>query len=105
MDYENFQDYDISQGTSEREQLKEPPKYKVIFFNDDYTTMEFVVYVLQKVFHKAEDEAQKIMLKVHKSGSAIVGVYSYDIAKTRSEMTVSLARSQGYPLRCQIQAE
>ena len=65
-------------------ELKEPEEYKVIFLNDDYTTMDFVVAMLVSVFHKSEVEAVEIMEKVHKTGSSVVGIYSYDIALTRA---------------------
>lgn len=76
-----------------------PKKYKVIFHNDDFTTMEFVVEVLRVVFYKTPDEADAIMLKVHKNGQAEVGVYSYDMALTRVELTKRMARKENFPLR------
>ena len=82
--------------------IQEPKRYKVIFFNDDYTTKDFVVDVLKKLYHKNESEAIFIMEQVHQKGSAVVGVYTYDIALTRVEMTISLARKNGFPLRCEM---
>lgn len=82
--------------------IQEPKRYKVIFFNDDYTTKDFVVDVLKKLYHKNEPEAILIMEQVHQKGSAVVGVYTYDIALTRVEMTISLARKNGFPLRCEM---
>lgn len=79
--------------------LKTPRQYVVIFLNDDFTSMEFVVAVLVKIFYKSADEAEQLMLEVHHNGRAIVGVYSYDIARTRAERATELARSQGFPLR------
>ena len=83
--------------------LRPPSNYRVIFFNDDYTTMEFVVDVLMKVFHKDRPDAVKIMESVHKTGRAVVGVYAYDIAATRRNMTINMARSEGFPLRCELE--
>ena len=76
--------------------IKEPKKYKVIMFNDDFTSMEFVVFVLMNIFNKNNDEAVNIMMKVHKGGKAIVGVYSYDIAKSKVDKTMGLAREEGF---------
>lgn len=78
-----------------------PPDYKVVLFNDDYTTKEFVVQILERIFHKSGADAVSIMEKVHVSGSAVVGVYTYDIAMTRVQMTTESARSNGFPLRCE----
>jgi ATP-dependent Clp protease adaptor protein ClpS len=80
-----------------------PPDYKVILFNDDYTTKEFVVDILVKVFHKSELEAVALMETVHRKGSAVVGVYTYDIAATRVAAVVRIARVNGYPLRCELE--
>lgn len=80
-------------------ELKTPRRYVVIFLNDDFTSMEFVVAVLVKIFYKDADEAEQLMLEVHNDGRAIIGVYSYDIARTRTERAIELARSQGFPLR------
>ncbi|MBO5137180.1 MAG: ATP-dependent Clp protease adaptor ClpS [Spirochaetaceae bacterium] len=83
--------------------LQEPSNYKVIFFNDDYTTKDFVVDVLTKIFHKSEEEAIVLMETVHTRGQATVGIYTYDIAATKVSITVSMARQQGFPLRCQLE--
>ncbi len=85
--------------------LEEPKKYKVIFHNDDYTTQEFVTEILVDVFHKTYQEAEGLMMKVHLEGEAIVGVYSFDIALTKQNMTVKLARSQNFPLRVTVEEE
>jgi ATP-dependent Clp protease adaptor protein ClpS len=89
----------------QREQVKEPEMYKVILLNDDYTTMEFVVYVIRKVFHKSAAEATKIMMDVHKKGKGVVGVFPYDIARTKSSQVKKLAKEQQYPLECVIEKE
>lgn len=83
----------------ERIEIREPHKWAVIFWNDDFTTMEFVVKVLTEVFLKGEQEAERIMLKVHEEGQASVGVYSYDIAVSRTKIAIAMARKAGYPLK------
>lgn len=82
--------------------LSEPKQYQVIFLNDDYTTMEFVTEILQVIFHKSEEDALQLMRKVHSEGAAVVGTYTYDIAVTRSNLTMKVARQQGFPLRCEM---
>ncbi|MBQ1833825.1 MAG: ATP-dependent Clp protease adaptor ClpS [Treponema sp.] len=96
-------DFSFSGAVKEDIDIKPPSSYKVIFFNDDYTTKEFVVQVLKQVFHKNSADAVKIMESVHTTGRGIAGVYPYDIALTRKEMTVSLARKEGFPLRCELE--
>lgn len=83
----------------ERIEIREPHKWAVIFWNDDFTTMEFVVKVLTEVFLKGRQEAEQIMLKVHEEGKASVGVYSYDLAVSRTKMATSMAREAGFPLK------
>jgi ATP-dependent Clp protease adaptor protein ClpS len=75
-----------------------PRRYKVLFHNDDYTTMEFVVEVLKRFFHKTDTEAVHIMLTVHKSGAAVAGVYTRDVAETKSTQVMDYARENGMPL-------
>ena len=75
-----------------------PRRYKVIFHNDDYTTMEFVVEVLKLFFHKTDTEAAHIMLTVHKSGAAVAGVYTRDVAETKTTQVMDYARENGMPL-------
>jgi ATP-dependent Clp protease adaptor protein ClpS len=76
--------------------------YKVLLHNDDYTTMEFVVYVLQGIFHHTEADAMQIMLHVHKNGIGVAGVYTREIAETRIAQVETLARRHEYPLRCSM---
>jgi ATP-dependent Clp protease adaptor protein ClpS len=85
-------------------ELKEPDMYKVVLHNDDYTTKEFVVEVLQIVFQKPAIEATKIMMDVHKKGRGVVGVYTWDIAQTKVTQVHRLAKEQEFPLRCTIEA-
>ncbi len=75
-----------------------PRRYKVIFHNDDYTTMEFVLEVLIRFFHKSETEATHIMLTVHKTGAAVAGVYTRDVAETKSTQVMDYARENAMPL-------
>ncbi len=91
-----------SQGSlkeKERTDLKEPQKFKVIIHNDDFTTMEFVVEVLQTVFHYDIAKAETLMLTVHKAGKATVGIYSMDIAYTKVRIATNMARQNNYPLK------
>ena len=83
--------------------LKEPPQYKVILLNDDFTTKDFVEFILVKVFHKSQEEAIKITESVHKQGRGVVGIYPFDIAATRVEIVHSNARTNGFPLRCKME--
>jgi len=85
-------------------ELKEPDMYNVVLHNDDYTTREFVVEVLQVVFHKPAIEATRIMLDVHKKGRGVVGVYTWDIAQTKVATVHKMAREREYPLKCTIEA-
>ena len=89
----------------QRTNLKEPRRYKVIIYNDDFTTMEFVVMILVQVFLKSEEEAQALMLQVHHSDKAVVGIYSYDIAVSKVRKATNMAREQGYPLRLTVEPE
>ena len=83
--------------------IVEPDMYRVLLHNDHYTTMEFVVEVLQTVFHKHLLEATKIMLDVHKKGKGVVGVYTWDIAQTKVAQVHQLARQNEFPLKCTVE--
>ena len=87
------------------EEVTEPPMYKVLLLNDDYTTMEFVVEVLKYVFYKSLEEATRIMLNVHRNGVGVCGVYPYEIAETKVNTVDALARERGYPLKCTMERE
>jgi ATP-dependent Clp protease adaptor protein ClpS len=82
---------------------QEPTMYKVVLLNDDYTTMEFVVNVLETVFQKSPAEAYRIMMQVHVNGSGIAGVYPWEVAETKVETLTSMARQAEYPLRAAIE--
>lgn len=96
-------------GTSiqekEEQKTRGPDMFRVVLLNDDYTTMDFVVWVIQKIFHKAAAEATKIMMDVHKKGKGVVGVYSFDIARTKAVQVKQLAKEHEYPLECVIEKE
>lgn len=83
----------------ERIDLNEPKRYKVIFHNDDFTTMDFVVKVLTQVFFKSPEEAETLMMAVHRRGHAVVGIYSYDVAVSKVKKATDMARQEGFPLR------
>jgi ATP-dependent Clp protease adaptor protein ClpS len=80
--------------------VKPPPMFKVILLNDDYTPMEFVVIVLQKFFSMSREKATQVMLKVHREGMGVCGLYSKDIATTKVEQVVSYAKKHQHPLQC-----
>ena len=85
------------------EKFKEPEQYKVILLNDHYTTMDFVIEILMVIFNKNIDDASRIMLDVHQKGRGIVGVYTWDIAVTKSEQVHAAAKTNEYPLKCIIE--
>ena len=87
------------------EEVAPPRMHKVLLHNDHYTTMEFVVYVLQGIFNKSIEDATRIMLNVHQAGVGVAGVYSRDIAETKVSTVHSLAQDHGYPLRCSTEPE
>jgi ATP-dependent Clp protease adaptor protein ClpS len=91
--------------TKGRTDLSPPPMYKVIMHNDHYTSMDFVVSVLKEIYHKSDAEAEKLMMMIHKKGGAAVGVYTFDIARTKIELTHKTARQAGFPLRCTMENE
>lgn len=83
-----------------RAKLKAPPMFKVMLLNDDYTPMDFVVIVLQTIFFMGREQATQIMLKVHREGSGICGVFPRDVAATKVEQVVAFAKQHQHPLRC-----
>jgi ATP-dependent Clp protease adaptor protein ClpS len=88
-----------------RDEIDEPPMYKVLLHNDDYTTMEFVVEILMLVFNKSPEEAVEIMLNVHQKGIGICGVYTYEVSETKVNTVHDLARENGFPLKCTMEEE
>lgn len=87
----------------ERTRTKRPPMYKVLLHNDDYTTKEFVVLVLEGVFHKSGAAANQIMLHVHNNGVGVAGVYPFSVAETKVTKTMSLAKRYEYPLQVSLE--
>jgi ATP-dependent Clp protease adaptor protein ClpS len=85
------------------EKFKAPEEYRVILLNDHYTTMDFVVLVLVEIFHKNIEEANRIMLDIHRKGRGVVGIYSWDIAATKAEQVHTAARENEFPLRCIVE--
>ncbi len=91
--------------TQEKVELKKPKLYKVILLNDDYTPMEYVVKLLKIVFRKSESEAVNIMLMVHKKGSGVCGIFTKEIAETKVETVLKMAKSDQHPLKCIMEAD
>lgn len=83
--------------------LEHPKLYKVVLLNDDYTTMDFVVSILESIFHKSPAEATRIMLQVHNNGSGVCGLYARQIAEAKIEQVKAKARTADYPLRCEME--
>lgn len=86
--------------TKPKSKTQKPPLYKVLLLNDDYTPMEFVVYVLERFFHITHQHAVELMLTVHKRGVAVVGVFSYEVAETKVTQVMDFARKHQHPLQC-----
>lgn len=91
--------------TKEKNKLKRPSKYIVVLLNDDYTPRDFVVWVLQVVFHHNHWESERIMLEAHTTGKAICGVFSHDVAKTKQAEVHELAAEYEHPLQCVLEVE
>jgi ATP-dependent Clp protease adaptor protein ClpS len=101
--YNSDQALDTRRESKSRLNFKLPKLYKVLLFNDDYTTMDFVINILISVFHKSAAEATEIMLDVHKKGQGVCGIYPYDIAVSKVKQVHSLAKSNEFPLRSGIE--
>lgn len=103
----DFPDFDRDEAvlTESETRLEKPPLFKVVLHNDDFTTMEFVVFILRTVFHRDTAEAFDIMFKVHNEGIGIAGVYTYEVAQMKAEKAMNLARAQEYPLLCTVEEE
>ena len=98
-------EHDSEVLTESETKLEKPKLFKVILHNDDFTTMEFVVFILQHVFMRTGADAFTIMLKVHNEGIGIAGVYPYEVANMKSEKAMNLARASEYPLLCTVEEE
>jgi ATP-dependent Clp protease adaptor protein ClpS len=99
-------DFEQELATAEAEgeiELRKPPLYRVLMHNDDYTSMEFVVFILQTVFARSESEAMQIMLKVHNEGVGVAGFFTYEIAEMKVVKVTSIAQANEFPLLCTIE--
>jgi ATP-dependent Clp protease adaptor protein ClpS len=92
-------------ATKTRTRTKKPSLYRVLILNDDYTPMEFVVYVLERFFSKTREEATTIMLHVHQNGVGVCGVFTYEVAETKVAQVLDLARRNEHPLQCTMEKE
>jgi len=92
-------------ATQIKPRTKKPSMYKVLMLNDDYTPMEFVVYVLERFFQKSRDDATRVMLHVHQRGVGICGVYSYEVAETKVTQVMDFARQNQHPLQCTLEKD
>ena len=86
-------------------EITEPPMFKVLLYNDDYTTKLFVVEILTAVFNKSQDEATRLMWHVHKNGVGVCGIYPLEVAETKILQGTELARENGYPLKLSLEEE
>ncbi len=102
---ENKSRTDENIAVKEKEDVTLPSLYRVFLINDDYTTMDFVIHILEQIFHKPPAEATRIMLHVHRNGKGLAGVYTRDIAETKIEAVHDLARQNGFPLKCTMEKE
>lgn len=91
--------------TKSKQAAATPPKYKVLLLNDDYTPMDFVLYVLKRFFRKSDSEATQIMLEAHKKGLSVAGVYVYEEAETKIHQVIRDAKKEGHPLRLELEPE
>ena len=98
-------EHGVVEKTESKAKLERPPLYKVLLHNDDFTTMEFVVFILQTVFNRGESEAIQIMLNVHKQGIGLAGVYTYEVAEMKVEKVTSLAQVNEFPLLCTMEED
>ncbi len=103
----DFPDYEHDEDvlTESNTRLEKPKLYKVLLHNDDFTTMEFVVFVLTNVFKRSEAESFSIMMKVHNEGVGVAGIYSYEIATMKAEKAKNLAKAQEFPFLCTVEEE
>ena len=101
----NNDDIEVGVAIKERPKTKRPSMYKVLMLNDDYTPMEFVVYVLQSLFEMSNDMAMQVMLHVHQRGVGICGVYTYEVAETKVAQVMNLAKENQHPLQCTIEKD
>ena len=96
---------DLLDKEETKNRIVPPSKYKVVYHNDDYTPMEFVIYVLQRFFSKSAEDATKIMLHVHQNGVGICGVFTYEVAETKVTQVMDMARQHDHPLQCTMEKD
>ena len=96
-------DSDTQVITRVKTRTQKPAMYKVVLLNDDYTPMEFVIYVLDQVFNKTSEDAYEIMMHVHMKGVGVCGVYSFEVAETKLTQVMDIAKDNGHPLQCKIE--
>ena len=101
----NGDDLERGVAVKSRPKTKKPSMYKVLMLNDDYTPMEFVIYVLESFFSMSHDEATQVMLHVHQKGVGVCGVFTYEIAETKVNQTMDLAQKNEHPLQCTIEKD
>ncbi len=101
----DFPEFDSDVLTDSETKLEKPKLFKVLLHNDDFTTMEFVVFVLEYVFNRTGADAFSVMLKVHNEGLGIAGVYPYEVASMKADKTMNLAKAREYPLLCTLEEE
>jgi ATP-dependent Clp protease adaptor protein ClpS len=97
--------HDEAPVAESEEKVFEPPLFRVVIHNDDYTTMEFVVWVLESVFNMSQDQAVQVMLNVHVRGTGVAGVFTYEVAEMKVARTTALAREQEFPLLCTMEPD
>jgi ATP-dependent Clp protease adaptor protein ClpS len=91
--------------TQTRVKTKKPSLYRVLLLNDDYTPMEFVVYILERYFNRSREQATRIMLHVHQKGVGLCGVYTYEVAETKVAQVLDLAKRHEHPLQCVMEKD
>jgi len=97
-------DTDIVIDEKIKKEIKEPPYYNVIMFNDDATPMEWVISVLEELFKHSRSDSEALTMKIHNEGSAVVGTYKYEIAEHKAIEAVNASRNHGFPLQCKVEA-
>lgn len=100
-----FEDSETGVATETKKKVEKPPLYKVLLHNDDYTSMDFVVFILVSIFHKDEANARRIMLEVHNRGVGIAGVFTFEVAESKINKVTALARAHEFPLLCTMEQE
>ena len=105
MAQDDDRDTNVITRPKTRTKAKRPSMYKVIILNDDFTPMEFVVHVLERVFHLTHEKAFEIMLTVHLKGAAVVGVFTFEVAETKVSAVMEIARRNEHPLQCRMEKD